>query len=129
MKTSKKRIAGWVLSVLISAFLIVASASGKFLEWEGKAEMFDQLGWTTDVMFKIGVVEVAIAVLFLIPRAAFLGAILLTAYLGGAVSTHVRVEEPFFIPIVIGILAWIALGLRDQRVFATAFQPPPGEAR
>jgi hypothetical protein len=49
---------------------------------------------------------------------------LLTGYLGGAVAAHVRVHEAFYIPIVVGILAWIALGLRDPRVFACAFQPP-----
>lgn len=125
---SKSRIAGWVLSVLLAAFLIVASASGKFMEWEGKAEMFGKMGWSNDVMFKIGVVEVAIAILFLIPRTAFIGAILLSAYLGGAVATHVRVGEPFIAPIVIAVVMWIALGLRDRRVFALAFQGVPRQA-
>lgn len=124
MKSNKKRIAGWVLSALIAAFLIVVSAVGKFTEWEGKAEMFAKMGWTEDVMFKIGIVEVAVAILFLIPQTAFIGAILLTAYLGGAVATHVRLQEPFYMPIVIGILTWVALGLRDPRVFTNAFQPP-----
>ena len=119
---SKSRITGWVLSGLLSALLIFASASGKFTQWEGKAEMFAKLGWSEEVMFKIGVVEVAIAVLFLIPRVAFLAAILLSAYLGGAVATHVRVADPFFTPIIVGVVAWIALGLRDPRVFALAFQ-------
>ena len=68
MSGSKKlRITGWVLSVLIALFLIGASAMGKFTQWEGKGEMFAKMGWTEDVMFKIGVVEVAIAILFLIP--------------------------------------------------------------
>ena len=47
MKKSKAVYAGWALSGLLAAFLIVASASGKFTEWEGKAEMFATLGWTT----------------------------------------------------------------------------------
>ncbi|MEO8497082.1 MAG: DoxX family protein [Planctomycetota bacterium] len=118
---SKSQITGWVLSSLLSAFLILASASGKFTEWEGKAEMFAQLGWSPDVMFKIGIVEVVIAILFLIPRSAFVGAILLTAYLGGATSTHVRVGEPFYMPIIIGIVVWIALGLRNPQIFSLAF--------
>jgi len=121
---SKSRIAGWVLSVLLAAFLILASASGKFTEWEGKAEMFGKMGWSNEVMFKIGVVEVAISILFLIPRAAFIGAILLSAYLGGAVATHVRVGDSFVPPIVIAVVMWIALGLRDKRVFELAFQSP-----
>tara|TARA_R110002096_G_scaffold144308_3_gene301070 strand:- start:36 stop:443 length:408 start_codon:yes stop_codon:yes gene_type:complete len=122
MNGSKKlRITGWVLSILISLFLIFASASGKFTEWEGKAEMFAKMGWSEEVMVKIGIVEVAIAVLFLIPRTAFLAAILLAAYLGGATATHVRAGEAFFFPIIIGVVAWIALGLRQPDVFRLAF--------
>lgn len=122
MNGSKKpKIAGWILSVLIALFLIGASAMGKFTQWEGKAEMFAKMGWTEDVMFKIGIVEVTIAILFLIPRTSFVAAILLAAYLGGAVATHVRVGEPFFFPIIIGVLVWIALGLRQPDVFRLAF--------
>ncbi len=122
MNGSKKmKIAGWVLSVLVALFLVVASAMGKFTEWEGKAEMFGKMGWTEDVMFKIGIIEVAIAILFLIPRTAFVAAILLAAYLGGATSAHVRVGDPFFFPIIVGVVAWIALGLRKPDVFRLAF--------
>lgn len=85
------KIAGWILSVLIALFLIGASAMGKFTQWEGKAEMFAKMGWMEEVMFKIGIVEVTIAILFLIPRTSFVAAILLAAYLGGAVATHLRV--------------------------------------
>lgn len=126
MRGSKSTIAGWMLSVLLAAFLCLASASGKFVDFPNKEEMFAKLGWSIDVMFYIGVVEVAIAILFLIPRSAFVAAILLSAYLGGATATHVRVGEPFFIPVIFGILAWVALGLRDRRVFqlAVGTQPP-----
>lgn len=125
MSAKSQRILGWVLSALLALFLIFASAAGKFTDWEGKADMFAKMGWTEDIMFRIGLVEVAVAILFLIPRTSFIGAILLTAYLGGAVATHVRVLDPFFIPIVIGVLVWVALGLRDPRVFSLAFQPAP----
>jgi hypothetical protein len=57
-----------------------------------------------------------------LPRTAFIAAILLTGYLGGPVATHVRVSDPFFIPIVIDVVAWFALGLRDPRVFTLAFK-------
>jgi uncharacterized membrane protein YphA (DoxX/SURF4 family) len=125
MKSSKKQIAGWVLSGLIAAFLILASGIPKFIDWDKKAEMMEKMGWNTGVMLKIGIVEVTLAILFLIPRTAFVAAVLLTGYLGGAVATHVRVGEPFFFPIIIGVLVWIALGLRDPRIFSTAFQSPP----
>ncbi|GAA5505497.1 DoxX family protein [Novipirellula caenicola] len=125
MTESKKlRTTGWVLSILISLMLIGASASGKFTEWEGKSEMFAKLGWSEEVMFKIGIVEVIVAVLFLIPRTAFVAAILLAAYLGGATAAHVRVGEAFFVPIILGIVAWISLGLRQPDIFRLAFGKP-----
>ncbi|WP_430451077.1 DoxX family protein [Rhodopirellula europaea] len=125
MNTNKKlTIAGWILSGLLALMLIGASASAKLTAWEGKSEMFAKMGWSEDVMFWIGIVEVTVTVLFLIPRTSFIGAILLAAYLGGATATHVRMEEPFFIPIIVGIVAWIALGLRNPAVFRLAFAPP-----
>lgn len=121
MKASKSKLIGWILSGLIAAFLILGSGVPKFIEWEGKEAMMNKLGWSTDTIFKIGFVEVTVAVLFLIPKTAFIGAILLAAYLGGATATHVRIGEPFFIPIILGIVAWVALGLRDARIFTLAF--------
>lgn len=122
---SKSKLAGWILSVLVFLFLVVVSASGKFLDWEGKEEMFAKMGFTTDLMQKIGILEVAFAILFLIPRTAFLGAILLTGYLGGAVVTHLRVNDPAFFPIMIGVVAWIALGLRNPLIFRLALGQQP----
>jgi hypothetical protein len=127
MNMKKTQIAGWVLSFLIAAFLIFASALAKFTEWEGKATMFEKMGYSTETMFKVGIVEVALAILFLVPRTAFLGAVLLTGYLGGATATHVRVEEPFFFPIIVGIVVWIALGLRRPELFALALGAPTAE--
>jgi hypothetical protein len=121
---SKTKVVGWVLSVLLAAFLIFASALGKLTEWEGKQDMFAKLGWDTGVMYNIGIVEIGIAVMFLIPRTAFVGTVLLTAYLGGATATHVRVGDPFIAPIVVALVAWIALGLRDGRVFGMAIHCP-----
>jgi hypothetical protein len=120
--SNKLKITGWVLSILVALFLIGASAMGKFTQWEGKAEMFGKMGWTEDVMYNIGLVEVAITILFLIPRTAFIASILISAYLGGAIATHVRVGEPFIFPIIIGVVVWIALGLRKPDIFRLAFR-------
>jgi hypothetical protein len=119
-----KKIVGWVLSVLFVALLIF-SASFKFTDFEGKEEAFAKLGWGVEVMKTIGVIEIAVAILYLIPRTAFVGAVLVTAYLGGAIATHVRVNDHFFMPVIMGVLVWVALGLRDGRVFTTAFTAPP----
>lgn len=118
--SNKSRLIGWILSGIIAAFLIGPSAIGKFVEWDGKAKMFEQLGYSSKLIIKIGVLEIILAILFLIPRTGFIAAILLTGYLGGATATHVRVGDPFFMPIIIGIVMWIALGLRRPEVFALA---------
>jgi DoxX-like family len=120
MSAKTQRIIGWVLSGIISAFLIVASGVPK-LTGNVPAEMLDKLGFTADTIFKIGIVEVLVAVLFVIPRTGFIGAILVTGYLGGAICTHVRIGDTNFImPIVMGILAWVALGLRQPEIFRLA---------
>jgi uncharacterized membrane protein YphA (DoxX/SURF4 family) len=121
MKPSKSVVTGWVLSGILGVFLCVLSASGKFIDFPNKEEMFAKIGWSIETMFYIGIVEVAITILFLIPRTAFIGAILVTAYLGGAIATHVRVNENFAMPIIMGVVLWIALGLRDPRIFRLAF--------
>ncbi|MCA9057995.1 MAG: DoxX family protein [Planctomycetaceae bacterium] len=115
-----QRIAGWVLSVLLVVFLCGPSAMGKFTDWEGKEEMFEKIGLTDDLVRKIGVLEIAIAIPFLIPRTAFVSAILMTGYLGGAVITHLRIGEPFYFPVILGVLLWCALGLRRPEVFQLA---------
>jgi hypothetical protein len=78
-----------------------------------------QLGYPASVILPLGIVLLVCTVLYVIPRTAVLGAILLTGYLGGAVATHVRVGEglfPIVFPIVLGVLIWIGLYLRDDRL-------------
>ena len=78
-----------------------------------------ELGYPESVIVGLGVVLTACTVLYLIPQTSILGAILLTGYLGGAVATHVRVGEglfPVFFPVVIGVLIWGGLWLRDERL-------------
>ncbi len=117
---NKSKISGWALSGIVVLFLIGPSAMGKFAQWEGKSDMFANMGWTEDQMFYVGIVEIIISILFLIPRTSFVAAILLSAYLGGATATHVRVDEPFFFPIVFGVLIWVGLGLRQPTIFQLA---------
>lgn len=116
-----KRITGWVLSGLVGLFLIGASGLPKFsfVDWPGKAEMMqemmDHLGIPMTLLPQIGVIEVSVAILFLIPRTSFVGAILTTGLLGGAVFTHVRVGDGSFevlFPVALGALMWTGLALR-----------------
>lgn len=114
-------IAGWVLTLLVVFFLAGVSARGKFIEWEGKSEMFAHFGYSVELLRQIGIVEVIVALLLLIPRTTFIGAVLVTAYLGGATATHVRVGDPFYFPILVGVWVWVAVGLRRPEVFRLAF--------
>lgn len=111
------KIAGYVAS-LLPVLLLLFSAAGKFLKPEGMEASLQPLGWRMDQMTTLGIVEAACVILYLIPQTAVLGAILVTAYLGGAAATHVRIGDPFFIPVIAGVLIWLGLYLRDPRLRA-----------
>jgi hypothetical protein len=98
--------------------MMLISAAMKFMRPPQVVDGFVRtFGYPESTLLVIGVLEVASAVLYAIPRTAFLGAVLLTGYLGGAVATHVRVGDPAFVsPLVLGILAWVGLYLRDDRL-------------
>lgn len=117
MSTKAQRIAGWILTGLVGLFLIGASGIPKFIDFPGKADMMAKLEVPTTLLPTLGVLEITVAVLFLIPRTAFLGAILTTGYLGGALWTHLRVGDAWFFPVIIGVLMWVALGLRRRTIF------------
>lgn len=111
-------ITGWVLTVLLSLALF-ASAAMKFMPpTKEMEEGMAKAGLTVEKARVIGVVEIACAVLFLIPPTAVLGAVLLTGYFGGATFAHVAGNEPVYVPILFGVLAWLAIFFRDGRVRA-----------
>ncbi|HMJ13604.1 MAG TPA: DoxX family protein [Polyangiaceae bacterium] len=89
---------------------------------QGSAE----LGYPLSTMAPIGIALLVSTVLYLIPRTAFFGALLLTGYMGGAIATHVRVLHPLFthtlFPIYVAVLIWAGLALRDQRLAAIVRQ-------
>jgi len=118
MPSKSKRITGWVLTGLVGLFMIGASGVPKFMDWPGKKAMFDHLGITPELSPVLGIIEIAVTLLFLIPRTSFLGAILVTGYLGGAVWAHLRVGDPWYFPIIIGVVMWVALGLRRPAIFS-----------
>ena len=110
---------GRVLTGLAGAFLLVDSA-GKLAQLRPVVEGSVALGYPPTVVFGLGVVLVACTILYLLPRTATVGAVLLTGYLGGAIATHVRVGNPLFshtlFPIYVAMLIWGGLYLRDSRV-------------
>jgi hypothetical protein len=112
------RWTGRVVSALVIAFLIFDGGI-KAMMLEPAVEGSVRLGYPGATVFGIGLALLVSTVLYALPRTAFLGAILLTGYLGGAVATQVRVEDPWFLfPAFFGVLVWGGLFLRDERVRA-----------
>jgi len=108
-------ILGWVLTLAPSALLIM-SGVGKLMGVEDVSKEFARLGYQQGVHIPIGIAELASAAMYLIPQTAVLGAILLTGYMGGAIATHVRLGEPVIMHIVIGVVIWLAIFLREPRL-------------
>jgi hypothetical protein len=114
-------IAGRVISGIIAA-LLALDAGFKLVAAQSAAEGSTHLGFTPDKIFVIGVIGAVCLVVYLIPRVAPLGAVLWTGYLGGAIVTHFRVDNPLLthtlFPIFVAALIWGGLYLRDPRVRA-----------
>ena len=109
---------GRVLSTL-PVLLLVMSAAMKFSGSPQVLEVFvGKLGYPQGTLVGLGILELSCTILYVIPRTAVLGAILLTGYLGGAITTHLRGGEVFWGPLVLGILVWAGLYLRDERIRA-----------
>lgn len=111
---------GRVLSILIVLFLLF-DAAGKLMKPAQVVDAFGKLGWPLSQAVPMGIVLLVCAIIYAIPRISVLGAILLTGYLGGAVSTQWRVGNPVFetiFPIIFGVLVWVALYLREPRLRA-----------
>jgi hypothetical protein len=114
---SKKMLwAGWILSALLVVALVFSGVM-KLIKPTAITDEFTRLGWP-DVTVGLGIVEIACALVYAIPQTAVLGAILVTGYLGGAIATHVRIHDDFVPPLIMGVLAWLALYLRDARLRA-----------
>jgi phosphotransferase system glucose/maltose/N-acetylglucosamine-specific IIC component len=112
-----QRVTGWVLSGLL-AVVFLPSALFKIAQPEGFIEEWSKT-YPASTAVPIGVTELAVFVIYLVPKTRYLGGLLMLAYLGGAVATHVHADDGrFFVPVVIGVVAWLGLYLRDRRLRA-----------
>ncbi|NLU83342.1 DoxX family protein [Rhodococcus sp. HNM0569] len=113
------RTVGWVLTALVSAFLLFDGVS-HITRPAAVTEYAAEHGLTDSMMVTIGIVMLACLALYLVPATAILGAVLLTGYLGGAVWENMRSEAPIastvLFPIYVGVVVWGALALRDARI-------------
>jgi len=107
--------AGRVISVLVS-LVFVASSFMKLKGGTDVAQGMAHLGLPDSLIVPLAILEVSCVVIHLIPATSVLGAILLTGYIGGAICTHLRVGDPFFLQVALGILVWLGLYLREKRL-------------
>ncbi len=119
MIVSKKTLwAGRILSAVV-ALLILFAAVPKLLGVAAVVDGFRQAGYPASAVPIVGMVELACAALYLLPRTRFLGAILMTGLLGGATATNVRLGDPtWVVPALLGVVAWAGLFFRDARLRA-----------
>jgi len=112
-----RRRTGVILSALPVLFLLFDCVI-KLIKIQPVVESFAQLGYPDSLARGIGVLELACLALYLMPRTAILGAVALTGFLGGAISTHLRIGDPLFshvlFPAYVGLLLWSGLILRDD---------------
>jgi hypothetical protein len=110
-------VTGWVLSGIL-ALLFLPSAFFKIAQPEGFLENWSK-NYPAAAALPLGIVELTMYVLYLVPKTRYLGGLIILAYLGGAVATHLHVGDGFFpVPIVVGIIAWLGLFLRDRQIRA-----------
>lgn len=111
---------GLILTWLAALFLLVDGGM-KIFKPAPVIEATVKLGYPESAIVPIGIVLVVCTLLYVLPATMYLGAILLTGYLGGAVATHVRAQDPTFsvlFPVIIGAMVWGGIWFRDLRLRA-----------
>ena len=113
------RRTGWILSGIVIAFM-VADAGADFLAIEPIKKATLETGYPLDQLWLIGALALICLVLYAIPATSVLGAIILTGFLGGAITSHLRVAgtltPEMILSVILGVLAWGGLWFRDPRL-------------
>ena len=116
--SSMRLWAGRIISAL-PALLLLFSGTMKLLKVPAVILGMAHYGYPEHLILLIGMLEVGCTIVYLIPRTAILGAVLMTAYLGGATATNVRVGDLSLIgPVLAGVFVWAGVYLRDGRLRA-----------
>lgn len=108
---------GWIITVVLS-LLLLFSAVMKLVGGPEVREGLAHLGLPERLVVPLAILEVACTVVYLVPATSVLGAILLAGYMGGAICTHWRVGDPFYVQILVAILIWVGIYLREPRLHA-----------
>jgi hypothetical protein len=108
--------AGRILTAITVLFMLFDGIS-KVAVIPPVVKAMAELGYPADLTRVLGVLILLCTVVYVIPRTSVLGAILLTAFLGGATAAKVRLEDPtLFFSVAMGVLVWAGLFFRDDRL-------------
>jgi len=114
--SKKMKITGWVLSIL-AILLLLVDGFAKLIKPEPVVQATLQLGYPESTITTIGILVIICVIIYAIPKFSFLGAILLTGFLGGAIATHFRINNPLFshtlFPVYVLLFIWLGLYLRS----------------
>ena len=113
--SGKKVWVGRVISGLASLVFLMSA----FMKLKGGPELAQgmaHLGLRESMVVPLSILELSCTAIYLIPATSVPGAILLAGYIGGAILTHWRVGDPFFVQIALGLLVWLGLYLREPRL-------------
>ena len=111
MKEKTKKIVYWILTGLI-ALLFGSSSLGKLFSSPEALKMAEAFGLTGQTYMTLGIIELVSVILFVIPRTGVLGSLLLIAYMGGAIATHLEHGQPIMAPCVIQAVLWLIIIFR-----------------
>ncbi len=100
----------------LAAFPFLMSSIMKLKGGPEVLQGFGHLGLPESMRIPLAILELACVLIYLIPPTGVLGAVLLTGYLGGAICTHWRVGDPFMVQVVLGLVVWLGLYLREGRL-------------
>lgn len=111
MTQKAMKITGWVLTIVL-AFMFSMSAFMKLSQNPTAMGQAAAFGINASTYVFIGIIEIISLILFIIPRTGILGTLLLVAYLGGAIVTHLEHKEPVTMAVAIQVVLWITAFLR-----------------
>lgn len=120
MSTKKIKLSGWIITGIL-ALLFAFSAFLKLSQNETALAQAASMGFTAGVYRLIGLVELAALILFLVPRTGIIGGLLLIAYMGGAIASHLQHQQPVIMAVMIQVLVWLAFVLRYPLLWRQLF--------
>jgi hypothetical protein len=105
---------GRILMGLLTLFLLF-DAITKIFPPKYVIDASAKVGWSEDTLRPLGIILLLSTIFYVVPRTTLFGAILLTAYLGGATASNILAHFNFIFPIIFGILIWVGLGLTHRQ--------------